>query len=59
MAPLPKRNPTIVVHGRDFYPGHKVPWLLGMTFTDTLAILEADGSWQIYDKLFHVEGPAS
>jgi hypothetical protein len=29
-----------------------------MTFLDTLSLLKADGRWQIYNKLFHVEGPA-
>jgi hypothetical protein len=32
---------------------------LGMTFTDTLSLLKSDGRWRIYNKLFHVEGPAS
>jgi hypothetical protein len=32
---------------------------LGLTFTDTLALLETDGRWQIYNKLFNVEGPAA
>ena len=32
---------------------------LGLTFTDTLALLKADGRWQIYNKLFNVEGPAA
>ncbi len=31
---------------------------LGMTFLDTLSLLKADGRWQIYNKLFHVEGSA-
>ena len=31
---------------------------LGMTFLDTLSLLKADGKWSIYNKLFHVEGPA-
>ena len=31
---------------------------LGLTFLDTLAFLETDGRWSIYNKLFHVEGPA-
>ncbi len=32
---------------------------LGMTFMDTLSLLKTDGRWSIYNKLFHVEGPAS
>ncbi len=32
---------------------------LGLTFADTLALLKTEGRWQIYNKLFHVEGPAS
>lgn len=31
--------------------------LTGMSFLDTLSLLFADDSWQIYHKLFHVEGP--
>jgi len=31
---------------------------LGMTFLDTLSLLKSDGQWAIYNKLFHVEGPA-
>ena len=27
-------------------------------FLDTLSFIEEDGQWQIYNKLFHVEGPA-
>ena len=41
---------TAVAQVRDDY--------LGMTFLDTLSLLKADGRWQIYNKLFHVEGPA-
>ena len=29
-----------------------------MTFHDSLSLLLADGRWQIYTKLFNVEGPA-
>ena len=29
---------------------------LGMTFLDSLSLLQADGRWSIYNKLFHVEG---
>ncbi len=32
---------------------------LGLTFTDTLALLKTDDRWQIYNKLFNVEGPAA
>ncbi|MCP3936037.1 MAG: nuclear transport factor 2 family protein [Actinomycetia bacterium] len=32
---------------------------LGLTFTDSLALLKTEGRWQIYNKLFHVQGPAS
>ena len=28
---------------------------MGMTFLDTLSLLEVDGQWVIYNKLFHVE----
>lgn len=31
---------------------------LGMTFLDSLSLLKVDGRWTIYNKLFHVEGPA-
>jgi hypothetical protein len=31
---------------------------LGLTFLDTLSFLRSDGQWSIYNKLFHVEGPA-
>ncbi len=31
---------------------------LGLTFLDTLSLIETDGTWSIYNKLFHVEGPA-
>ena len=31
---------------------------LGMTFLDSLSLLKTDGRWSIYNKLFHVEGPA-
>jgi hypothetical protein len=32
---------------------------LGMTFLDSLSLLRIDGSWSIYNKLFHVEGSAA
>jgi hypothetical protein len=38
---------TAVAKVRDGY--------LGMTFVDTLSILQLDGNWVIYNKLFHVE----
>ena len=41
---------TAVVRVRDDY--------LDMTFLDTLSLLKTDDEWQIYNKLFHVEGPA-
>ena len=31
---------------------------LGLTFLDTLSFIETEGKWSIYNKLFHVEGPA-
>lgn len=31
---------------------------LGLTFLDSLSLLKVDGKWSIYNKLFHVEGPA-
>ena len=42
---------TAVARVRDDY--------LGMTFLDTLSLLKTDDRWQIYNKLFHVEGPAA
>ena len=42
---------TAAVRVRDDY--------LGMTFLDSLSLLKTDGNWSIYNKLFHVEGPAS
>ena len=42
---------TAVARVRDDY--------LGMTFLDTLSLLFADDTWWIYNKLFHVEGPAA
>ena len=41
---------TAVTRVRDDY--------LGMTFLDTLSLIKTDGQWSIYNKLFHVEGPA-
>ena len=38
---------TAIARVRDDY--------LGMTFLDTLSFLKTDGSWSIYNKLFHVE----
>ena len=32
---------------------------LGLTFLDSLSLLQSDGRWSIYNKLFHVEGPAA
>jgi hypothetical protein len=31
---------------------------LGLSFLDAISLLRADGRWQIYNKLFHVEGHA-
>lgn len=42
---------TAVARVRDDY--------LGMTFVDTLSLLFADDTWRIYNKLFHVVGPAA
>ena len=42
---------TAIARVRDDY--------LGMTFLDSLSFLFADGRWQIYAKLFNVEGPAA
>ena len=42
---------TAVARVRDDY--------LGLTFLDTLSFLKRDGQWRIYNKLFHVEGPAA
>ena len=28
---------------------------LGMVFLDTLSMLQCEGEWRIYNKLFHVE----
>ena len=42
---------TAVARIRDDY--------LGLTFLDSLSLLKVDGEWSIYNKLFHVEGPAA
>jgi hypothetical protein len=42
---------TAVARVRDDY--------IGLTFLDTLSFLKVDGKWSVYNKLFHVEGPAS
>jgi hypothetical protein len=31
---------------------------LGLTFLDSISLLKTDEGWTIYNKLFHVEGPA-
>ena len=31
----------------------------GKMFLDTLSLIKDDGSWRIYNKLFHVEGSSS
>lgn len=41
---------TAVARVRDDY--------IGLTFLDTLSFIKVDGKWSIYNKLFHVEGPA-
>ena len=41
---------TAVARVRDDY--------LGLTFLDTLSFIRTDSGWRIYNKLFHVEGPA-
>lgn len=42
---------TAVARVRDDY--------LGMTFLDTLSFLKTGDQWQIYNKLFYVEGPSA
>ena len=42
---------TAVARVRDDY--------IGKTFLDTLSFLKDGGTWSIYNKLFHVEGPSS
>jgi hypothetical protein len=42
---------TAVARVRDDY--------LGMTFLDSLSLLRTGDRWQIYNKLFWVEGPSS
>ena len=41
---------TAIARVRDEY--------LGMMFLDSLSLLKVDDRWCIYNKLFHVEGPA-
>ena len=41
---------TVVAQVRDDY--------LGSRFFDSLSFLKVDDQWLIYNKLFHVEGPA-
>ena len=41
---------TAVARVRDDY--------IGLTFLDTLSFIKTDAGWCIYNKLFHVEGPA-
>ncbi len=31
---------------------------LGLTFLDSISLLKTEDGWSIYNKLFHVEGPA-
>ena len=42
---------TAVARVRDDY--------MGLTFLDTLSFVHVDERWQIYNKLYHVEGEAS
>jgi hypothetical protein len=42
---------TAVTRVRDDY--------LGYTYLDILSLVKVDGSWVIYNKLFHTEGKAS
>lgn len=42
---------TAVARVRDDY--------IGLTFLDTLSFVKVDDRWQIYNKLYHVEGEAS
>jgi len=39
---------TAIARVRDAY--------LGLMFLDTLSLVEVDGQWSIYNKLYHVEG---
>lgn len=39
---------TAVARVRDDY--------LGQTYLDTLSLLRTEGTWRIYNKLFHIEG---
>lgn len=41
---------TAVARVRDDY--------MGLTFLDTLSLVRVEGRWQIYNKLYHVEGEA-
>ena len=41
---------TAVARVRDDY--------LGQTFLDTLSMVKLEGSWSIYNKLYHIEGKA-
>lgn len=41
---------TAVARVRDDY--------MGLTFLDTLSFVNVDNQWQIYNKLYHVEGEA-
>ena len=47
---LARAGETAVVQLRDDY--------IGSRFLDTLSFLKVDDRWVIYNKLFHVEGPA-
>ena len=41
---------TAVARVRDDY--------LGQTFLDTLSMVKLEGSWSVYNKLYHIEGKA-
>ena len=41
---------TAVARVRDDYIGHR--------YLDTLSFVKTDDRWSIYNKLFHIEGPA-
>lgn len=41
---------TAIARVRDDY--------LTARYLDTLSLLKTDGEWRIYNKLFHIEGPA-
>ncbi len=32
---------------------------VGKTYLDTLSLIKVDGTWVIYNKIFHIEGPSA